>query len=128
MKKLSKNKFAKLFATFLGASTILTPLVTIVSCQPISKSLTIEQQNSNQSGNNNQNQNNGQTGGGTSGGQNNGGTGGEQNSGGTETTETPKPNADETQIGSTIDNTAIIVKNNNSGKYSIKGSILYRQY
>ena len=43
MKKLSKNTFAKLFATFLGASTILTPLVTIVSCQPISKSPTIEQ-------------------------------------------------------------------------------------
>ena len=58
MKKLSKNTFAKLFATFLGASTILTPLVTIVSCQPISKSPTIEQQNSNknQNGNNNQNQ------------------------------------------------------------------------
>lgn len=121
MKKLSKNKFAKLFATFLGASTILTPLVTIVSCQPISKSPTIEQQNSNQSGNNNQNQNNGQTGGGTGG----SGTGGEQNGGGTGETETttPKPNADETQVGSTIDNTAIIVKNNNSGKYSIKGSI-----
>ncbi|MGP1530673.1 MAG: hypothetical protein ACTTI5_00595 [Treponema sp.] len=43
MKKLSKNTFAKLFATFLGASTILTPLVTIVSCQPISKSPIIKQ-------------------------------------------------------------------------------------
>ena len=159
MKKLSKNTFAKLFATFLGASTILTPLVTIISCQPISKSPTIEQQNSNsnknkntgnQNGNNSstgnqngngsstENQNNGQTGGSTGSGQNNGstggeqnngstggsGTGGEQNGGGTGETETttPKPNAEETQIGSTIDNTAIIVKNNNS-EYSIKGSI-----
>ena len=55
MKKLSKNTFAKLFATFLGASTILTPLVTIVSCQPISKSPTIEQQNSNSNKNKNGN-------------------------------------------------------------------------
>lgn len=55
MKKLSKNTFAKLFATFLGTSTILTPLVTIVSCQPISKSPTIEQQNSNSNKNKNGN-------------------------------------------------------------------------
>lgn len=55
MKKLSKNTFSKLFATFLGASTILTPLVTIVSCQPISKSPIIKQQNSNSNKNNNGN-------------------------------------------------------------------------
>ncbi len=53
MKKLSKNKFAKLFATFLGASTILTPIATLVSCEQISKSPTIEQQNSNTNNNSN---------------------------------------------------------------------------
>ncbi len=139
MKKLSKNTFAKLFATFLGASTILTPLVTIVSCQPISKSPTIEQQNSNSNKNNNGNGSgtgNTQPGNGSGTGNtqpgNGSGTGNTQPGNGSGTgntqpgngggTETPKPNAEETQIGSTIDNTAIIVKNNNS-EYSIKGSI-----
>jgi len=32
MKKLTKNVFAKLFATFLGVATILTPLATVISC------------------------------------------------------------------------------------------------
>ncbi len=43
MKKLSKNKMAKLLATFLGASTILTPMVTLVSCEQIAKTLIVKE-------------------------------------------------------------------------------------
>jgi len=46
MKKLSKNKFTKLFAIFLGASTILTPIATLISCEQINKT-PIEKQNPN---------------------------------------------------------------------------------
>lgn len=123
MKKLSKNTFAKLFATFLGASTILTPLVTIVSCQPISKSPTIEQQNSNQNqnGSNNQNQNNGQTGGSTGG----SGTGSGQNGGGTGSG-VPKPpsppSSNKTETIKVGEASLTITKNENNEIISAKAT------
>ena len=47
MKNLAKNKFAKIFTAFLGITTALTLLVTLISCEQANKASVVNQTDNN---------------------------------------------------------------------------------
>ncbi len=47
MKNLAKNKFAKIFTAFLGVTTALTLLVTLISCEQANKASVVKQTDNN---------------------------------------------------------------------------------